>query len=111
MRWPWVSREALDMMRNWAKTMETMAMKERAEVTRLTDVIVHMKEAGKVLDPVQTDERWKEGKYLMEEFEGAEEGAEIADGPHDLSEEEIKSASEVEALIDRDMRRAFPTED
>lgn len=44
----------------------------RAEVRRLTDVIIHMKDQGKVLPPEVTDERW--GSYVItDELELEEE--------------------------------------
>lgn len=103
MKWPWVSRFALDVALANADIMTTAWNKEREEVKRLTDVIIHMKEArGMELRPGHDDEVWP-GPYVMDEELGSENAT--------STEEEAATALEMEQMIDRDLRRAFPDED
>ena len=39
----------------------------KKEVRRLTDIIVHLKQDGMVIDPGHGEEVWPEGKYIMDE--------------------------------------------
>jgi len=107
MKWPWVSRLALDQTERRAKTMELMYLKERHEAIRLTDVIIHMKEArGMELRPGHDDEVWP-GPYVLDEPLTST----ATRHPDTSTEEEARTAAEVEAMIDRDLRNAFPDED
>lgn len=45
-------------------TKDKILEETRSEVRRLTDVIIHMKDQGKVLPPETTDERW--GSYVID---------------------------------------------
>ena len=106
MKWPWVSRFVMDVALAQADAMATAWHKEREEVKRLTDVIIHMKEArGMVLPAGHGDEVWSEGPYIMDEEPKAKAATQS------YTEAEARTAAEVAAMIDRDLRNAFPDED
>jgi len=107
MKWPWVSRFVMDVALAQADAMATAWHKEREEVKRLTDVIIHMKEArGMELRPGHDDEVWP-GPYVLDEPLTST----ATRHPDTSTEEEARTAAEVEAMIDRDLRNAFPDED
>ena len=64
---------------------------ERAEVKRLTDVIVHLKHEGMVLDPVQSDERWPGGKYSIDEIERQGDGSSFEQREAELADKELQA--------------------
>lgn len=114
MRWPWISRAALDQatgFRNWLqaelhRTREDLAG-ARIEIKRLTDIIIDLKRQDFTLAPGHGDQPWDEGKYVMAEEENDEVTL-----PERVSFAETEVLDdELEASIRADLRKAFPDED
>lgn len=87
----------------------------KAEIRRLTDVIIHMRKEGFTLGPEHEDERWPGGSYSMEEWEEKQAKAEPMYSGKTLAqvfaEEELALGAEMQAMIDSDILRVFPDED
>ena len=87
---------------------------ERAEVKRLTDIIVKMRMDGFNLRPQDTEEAWEGGAYVMDDVEREQLSREPLRGrplAEVFAEEDLALAGEVEAQIAADFRRIFEQED
>jgi hypothetical protein len=115
MRWPWVSRAALDQatgFRNWLQAELQRAREQveggRFEIKRLTDIIIDLKRQDFSLAPGHGDQPWDGGKYVM-----SEEEDDWVEPPTEVVTIEDTSVLDdtIEASIREDLRRAFPDED
>jgi len=75
----------------------------RAEIKRLTNVIIQLKERGYALRPEDTDERW--GSYSMDEVE-----AEMVEQPRQVSRAPTPAESDV-LDIEREIRAALEADE
>ena len=89
------------MLRTDVQKREAEALAARKEVKRLTDVIIHLKDQGKVLPPGAGDEVW--GKYVMGAEDAPREGYQGATA-------EDRELAIGEAEFHADMERALGDE-
>ncbi len=77
------------------------ALAARKEIRRLTDVIIHLKDQGKILHPGYGDEVW--GKHIMDEESAPKEG-------YTGATEEEREVAIGEAEFHADLERALGAE-
>ena len=98
-------------MAKWTKEVHFETLKDLrdaiAEIRRLTDIIVNMRQQKFTLSPEHTDERWPEGRYVMGDYE--QEIAERTPTRAPTPQEEM--SAEVEAALIDDFDRVFADED
>jgi len=108
MKWPWVSREMLGDAVGARKLAFELLREERAEVKRLTDIIVRMRKKDFNLRPQDTEEAWPGGAYSMEEEELRQLGQEPRGGVplrEIFDEADLSLAHEVERQMAVDFER------
>jgi hypothetical protein len=97
------------MLMSW---LQKHLAEERAEVKRLTNVIINMRrDEGYTLEPQHMDERWDGGKYVMEE-EMDKVGQPTTSDTTVLDEEPDEGwqrslEQSIDASIEADLRRVF----